>query len=336
MICEYCGKELKTLGSLHQHLKKEHNYNSIVDTTRYDIKYLGLIHPKCPYCNQNVKLLNTRRIFATTCDNNECKQKKYKDSIRKYYSEHPEAIEKHRNDRIAYLQDKTKFEKTAWGKRANHEFSFLEQWFVDKIIVPYNMGNKFDIINDYSVYPYFLDFAFVNANIDFELDGRCHFSNGEHRIEHDITRDSILKNKGWKIYRITYDDVEHNEEQTINDILSYISNNQTTTPKSLNIQDYYTYQDIANAKKQKNLENKNKKETAKQNKRDTIVNYLICLETKSQIDFSKYGWSVKAIQYLNSIGFSTKKHGVVPLIREYYPQFFEHNSVHIRKGTKMN
>ena len=45
-----------------------------------------------------------------------------------------------------------------------------------------NLGEKFDIINEYEIYPYFIDFCFLNNHVCVELDGRCHFKNGINRI----------------------------------------------------------------------------------------------------------------------------------------------------------
>lgn len=331
-ICEHCKKEVKSLSALHQHLKKYHEYESIIDTTYYDINYLGLKHPDCPICNNKVRLVNNVRIFAETCGNQECKRLLYKQKIKTYYNTHPEAIEKHRNDRVNYLLNKQHFEVTAWGKRSNSQFSFLEQWFVEKIIIPYNLGSLFDIVNDYSVYPYFLDFAFINASIDVELDGRCHFQNGEDRINHDIKRDAILKDKGWHIYRISYDDVEHNELQTIDAFISFINNIENISEKELGV-NYYTYQVIKDKKQLYLQSNKEKRILNKLQRHEYIKSMLIQLEHESNIDFSIFGWSTKAIKYLNTIGYKTSKHGVVHLLRKYYPEFFINNNVYLRKGT---
>jgi hypothetical protein len=104
-----------------------HNYNQN-DIINYDVKYLGLIIPKCPICGKNVKvnLGKITRLFDNTCGSEICKKELYKQKIHKYYQEHPEAREKHRNDRVSYLKNKQNFEKTAWGIRANNKFTFLE------------------------------------------------------------------------------------------------------------------------------------------------------------------------------------------------------------------
>ena len=89
------------------------------------------------------------------------------------------------------------------------------------VIIKYNLTEKYDIVNELYVYPYFIDFAFQNINVAVELDGKCHFSNGETRNGHDRKKDDFLIEKGWKVFRIGYTE---NNEETINEFLSYISN----------------------------------------------------------------------------------------------------------------
>ena len=98
--------------------------------------------------------------------------------------------------------------------------SYLEQWFYDNVIIKYNLTEKYDIVNELCVYPYFIDFAFQNINVAVELDGKCHFIHGETRNGHDRKKDNFLIEKGWKVFRIGYTE---NNEETINEFLSYIS-----------------------------------------------------------------------------------------------------------------
>lgn len=71
--------------------------------------------------------------------------------------------------------------------------SYLEAWFYDKVIVRNELESKYDIVNEYCEYPYFLDFAFVNERIDVELDGKYHQI--EDRRKHDEKRAAYLKEK---------------------------------------------------------------------------------------------------------------------------------------------
>ena len=334
MICEICGKFLKNRDSLHQHLKQYHNYTQDM-ILNYDIKYLGFIIPKCPICGNNVKVhFGGGRLFTKTCGNTNCKRQLYKQKMEEYYNSHPEAREKHRKDRINYLKDKQNFEKTAWGIRANNKFTFLEQWFVDNILIPYKLGEKFDIINEYEIYPYFIDFCFLNNHVCVELDGRCHFNNGKDRVEHDIEKDNKLNELNWKVYHITYIDIEQNPEKTINDFIWFINQQEIVQEKRFDFSVYQKYKVIKQEKielylkrKQKILENKEKEFQKKRN-------YFIDLEQNSNIDFSKFGWVGNSLKYLKNT-FDFEITNLQRAITKYYPEFFVNNKVFVRKGSTL-
>ena len=333
--CQICNKEFKSKSTLHAHLSIHHNYTRN-DILQYDIKYLGLTIPKCPICGKTVKLHigASGRLFDRTCGDENCKKELYKRNIQKYYQEHPEALEKHRKDRINYLSDKHNFEKTAWGLRANNKFTFLEQWFVDNILIPYKLGQKFDIINEYEIYPYFIDFCFLNNKVCVELDGRCHFENGNKRIDHDIIRDKKLIEKGWHVYHISYNEVEQNPEKTIEDFINYISQQKIIEDKKYNASAYQKYDIIKKEKEKQYLQNKTEKLNNRNLELEKRRNYFIDLEQNSGIDFSKFGWVDKALRYLKTkYNFELKQ-----LHREIlncYPEFFKNNKVFLRKSAKI-
>ena len=335
-ICQLCNKNFKNLNALHGHLTNIHHFTR-KDVINYDIKYLNLDIPKCPICGKDVKIHYERtggRLFDTTCGNENCKKELYKRKIQKYYQEHPEAREKHRNDRIEYLSNKQNFEKTAWGLRANNKFTFLEQWFVDNILIPYKLGEKFDIINEYEIYPYFIDFCFLNNHVCVELDGRCHFKNGINRIQHDIKRDEDLKKSGWYVYHITYKDVENEPEKTINEFIKYIFQKQIISEKQFDASIYQKYDVIKKQKENKYLQTKLEKQNNRNLELEKRRKYFIDLEQNSGIDFSKFGWVDKALNYLKAkFNFELKQ-----LHREIYncyPEFFKNNNVFLRKSAKL-
>lgn len=107
------------------------------------------------------------------------------------------------------------------GKRASGELSYIEQWFYDNIIVPYALEETFQIINEYSFYGYSFDYAFIDLRLDVELDGGTHFRDDK-RIENDKQRDAFTKSKNWKVYRITYKEINDNPNKVILDFLLYL------------------------------------------------------------------------------------------------------------------
>ena len=326
-ICPICHKEFKSLLALSIHYnsihKNEENFKIYWNYTR-----LGLSKPVCPYCGKDV-VVNTRILH--TCGSSECKHKYNVEYQKKIHEERPELKEKARERRIKYLNNKLNFENTAWGKKANNKLSFLEQWFVDNIIIPYKLYETFDIVNEYTVERYFLDFAFVNIKLDVELDGRCHFNNGNKRIEHDIERDKKLKSKNWNIYRISHIDVETNEKETVKNFIQYIKSFDKISSKKFDTNKYYTNNYIIiNNRKLEKEKLKKEKEKSKQIKINNIINILNKLKFESGIDFTKFGWVEKSKQYLDKNNLYYGKN-LRLYIKKYYPEFFDGINVFTRK-----
>ena len=267
------------------HLKLKH------DLTLYDylIQYFDI--PICQYCNENKVELYTRplgashrnggRFWKLTCSNTECKSKYNIDVQKKYYENNEEAREIHRQHRIEYLKQRTG--KTAWERRAAGEMSYLEQWFYDEVVIKHNLTEKYDIVNELSVYPYFIDFAFQNIKVAVELDGKCHFIHGETRNGHDRKKDEFLINQGWKVFRIGY--IENNEE-TINEFLTYISKIEAGEKELPNRM--FKYSEVKELKKPKRTWEEWLLQ--KRNINLELNKPLIDLVKNSDIDFSTYGW----------------------------------------------
>jgi very-short-patch-repair endonuclease len=284
-ICKICGFEAKSNNIMTIHLKLKH------DLTLYDylIQYFDI--PICQYCNENKVEIYTRplgashrnggRFWKLTCSNAECKSKYNIDVQKKYYENNEEAREVHRQHRIEYLKQRTG--KTAWERRAAGEMSYLEQWFYDEVVIKHNLTEKYDIVNELSVYPYFIDFAFQNIKVAVELDGKCHFIHGETRNGHDRKKDELLISQGWKVFRIGY--IENNEE-TINEFLTYISKIEAGEKELPNRM--FKYSEVKELKKPKRTWEEWLLQ--KRNLNLELNKPLIDLVKNSDIDFSTYGW----------------------------------------------
>lgn len=328
--CSECQNEFETKNGLLTHLQRKHNFFNDYDS-KYKYRNYILEHidiPKCEICGINDIYVNSFR-GSHICNNPNCKHQYLTNIQLQIHKNNPQLRENARQRRIKYLEDKSNFNSTAFGKRANKELSFLEKWFYDNIIIKYNLTNKYTIINEYTESIYFLDFAFINIKLDVELDGKCHFNNDNKRIEHDIERDKYLQNNGWNIYRISWYDVKYNEQETINKFIELLNSNKFEYDKS-----YYIRNKVITNKEFKHQQDKrnNKKEQQllkKQKRYNYIKNILIDLEQNSNINFSKFGWVTKAIKYLQEKNITIKQlHRSLML---YYPEFFEHNNIFIRK-----
>lgn len=336
--CEICEKEIKTKKGMIMHLQRCHNKLQTFDEKYKYFHYTleGLDVPKCKYCNNEIYVNSVRGSHV--CNNSLCKSKYFSDIQKEIHKKNPQLAINARKRRIKYLSNKNNFNSTAFGKRANKELSFLEKWFYDNIILKYNLTDKYLIINEYSIInedntsAYSLDFAFVNIKLDIELDGRCHFNHGEERQESDYKRDNFLIKNGWNVYRISFWDIEHNPEETINKFITLLNENKFEYDKT-----YYLRNKVITNKEFQKQYNKHKdKEYIKEQNNKKILEYkelqkniLQDLEKNSGIDFTKFGWVKLANDYLmnkNIVITQLHRH-----FKKYYPEFFDNNKVFIRK-----
>ena len=90
-------------------------------------------------------------------------------------------------------------EKTAWRKR--NEPSYPEKCFI-KFLEENKYSEKYLIEREYPVFPYYIDFAFIDLKVAVEIDGSQHILDVE-RIERDKDKDKTLVHNGWKVLRVT-------------------------------------------------------------------------------------------------------------------------------------
>lgn len=262
--CPYCEREFSKYG-LKTHIYRAHteegkNFNPCKGKDPWN---KGLTK------ETNASLQQASQTLKDKINSGEVKNFKG----RKHTSETKEKI---RKARFKYLKQKTG--NTAWEKVHRGELTYLEKNFYNEI-TKYKLFEKYDIVYNYAEYPYFLDFAFLNINFVVELDGACHFNNGVERIQHDIDKDNYLHEKGWKVFRIAYND---NWEDKINELFNILQKIEDYHPKSLQNRLYIRSeykQDI----KQKV---KKKEDSIYNNKQQVNIDKIL----KSNIDFSKYGW----------------------------------------------
>lgn len=118
----------------------------------------------------------------------------YKPSFKgKHHTE--KTKQKMREKRLKFMKENS--EKTAW-RQSN--FSYPEQQFF-KFLEEKEYTKKFNIQREFSVFPYYIDFAFVDIKLAIEIDGSQHLL--EDRKQRDMKKDKILKENGWKVIRIS-------------------------------------------------------------------------------------------------------------------------------------
>lgn len=128
-----------------------------------------------------------------------------------------EMKEKIRKGRVKFLKENPG-QHGAWNK-ANK--TYLEKWF-ENFILENNLNTKYNIEFNYSLYPYFLDFAFIDLKLDVEVDGSFHYVY-DANIEHDKIRNEILEKQGWKVFRISIDEVNKTPDKVKEEFLAYLN-----------------------------------------------------------------------------------------------------------------
>jgi very-short-patch-repair endonuclease len=170
---------------------------------KYNIKSKGWIK----------KLLGdkTRNISEA----NKIAHKKYPNSFK--HSE--ETKNKMRESRLKWMKNHP--EQTAWRQK---NMSYPEKCF-KKILEDNKLNEKYLIYREYSVFPYFIDFAFVDEKIAVEIDGSQHLE--ENRKKKDIEKDKLLKSNGWRIIRIQATEVIRDGTKALDVLLDMLGDSTT-------------------------------------------------------------------------------------------------------------
>ena len=141
--------------------------------------------------------------------------KKYSESFK--HTE--ETKKKMREKRLAWMKEHP--EQTAWRLK---NMSYPEKCF-QKILEDNGLDKKYLIYREYSVFPYFIDFAFINEKLAVEIDGSQHLE--EDRKNRDKKKDALLLSKGWKVLRIAANEVVRDGTKALGSLLEMLENSNT-------------------------------------------------------------------------------------------------------------
>lgn len=133
-----------------------------------------------------------------------------------------ETKQKIRTARLKYMKEHP--EETAWRKR--NEPSYPEKCFI-KFLTEKGYDKRFLIEREKSIFPFFIDFAFVDIKLAVEIDGSQHIVD-EERKQRDILKNKVLLNNGWKVLRISENIVKSNWEVLQLKLEDAIGNNDIT------------------------------------------------------------------------------------------------------------
>ena len=126
-----------------------------------------------------------------------------------------ETKKKMREKRLSWM--KANPEKTAWRLK---NMSYPEKCF-QKILEDNGLDKKYLIYREYPIFPYFIDFAFVNEKIAVEIDGSQHLE--EDRKKRDEEKDKLLISNGWKVLRIAAIEVIRDGTKVLSAILELLA-----------------------------------------------------------------------------------------------------------------
>ncbi len=140
-----------------------------------------------------------------------------------YFKRTNEVREKIRIAHIKWLKENS--ENTAWRLK---NMSYPEKCF-QKILEDNGLDKKYLIYREYSVYPFYIDFAFVNEKVAVEIDGSQHLE--EERKKKDEEKDKLLLSKGWRILRITANEAIKNGSNVIESVAKMLGNTETKYTK---------------------------------------------------------------------------------------------------------
>lgn len=222
--CEGCNKEFKNKGGYSSH-KKTCDYvltikNEIISLYVDSLVGINEIGKKYGIGKDIViRVLGDKK--RTLSEGIKTAHKKYPER----YLHSDETKEIMRVKRIEFMKNNPY--KTAWR---TSNLSYPEKLFLEKLEI-LNWGEKYSIIREYCIFPYFIDFAFVNEKVAVEIDGSQHLLSD--RKESDDKKDKLLLKDGWSVIRITDKEVKSNLDNVMLEIKNIL--NSKTSSKKYNL-----------------------------------------------------------------------------------------------------
>jgi very-short-patch-repair endonuclease len=211
--CKICDRKLDNVGNLKQHIKKCEKLFVIKDELiklyvdeSYSVKDL---RKKFKVQSDDIKYILGNKVRSLS-EANKLAHKKYPENFK-----HTEESKKiMREKRLVFMKNNP--EKTAW-RLSN--VSYPEKLCIE-YIEKNSLDKKYSIVREYSVFPYFIDFAFVNEMVAVEIDGSQHLL--PERKERDDIKDELLNELGWLVIRVSEKEIKTNINEVFNQILSIL------------------------------------------------------------------------------------------------------------------
>jgi very-short-patch-repair endonuclease len=211
--CKICNRKLDNFGNFNQHIKKCKKLSQIKDEIIRlyveDSFSVMDLRKKFKVQSDDIKIILGDNVRSSS-DANKLAHKKYPEKFK-----HTEESKKiMREKRLEFMKNNP--EKTAW-RLSN--ISYPEKLCVE-YIEKNGLDKKYSIVREYSVFPYFVDFAFLNEMVAVEIDGSQHLL--PERKERDNKKDKLLNDLGWLVVRISEKEIKTNIENVFNEIISIL------------------------------------------------------------------------------------------------------------------
>jgi very-short-patch-repair endonuclease len=212
--CEYCKKNFNNKGAYSRHIETCKNVNNIKDEIYqlYVDEFWSINKLKKKFnvgSNTIVQILGNSK--KTKSESIKIAHENYPDRFK-----HTEKTKKIlREKRLKFMKDNP--DKTAWRLK---NISYPEKLFYDKLI-ELSWDRKYSIKREYSVFPYFIDFAFLNEKIAVEIDGSQHLI-PERKLKDD-EKNKLLISKGWGVVRISENKIKTDIENVFDEILRILN-----------------------------------------------------------------------------------------------------------------
>jgi very-short-patch-repair endonuclease len=215
--CEICKKEFTNTGAHTQHYKTckkiTDNFDEICKLYVDDLWSINQIKEKFNIgANIVSNILGDKK--RTLSESIKIAHKKYPEKFK-----HSEKTKQFlREKRLDYMKKNP--EKTAWRTK---NLSYPEKIFLNKLN-ELEWGKKYSIKREYSFFPYFIDFAFLNEKVAVEIDGSQHLL--PERKKRDNEKDELLISSGWTIVRIAEHKLKTEINAVFNDIEKILNKNK--------------------------------------------------------------------------------------------------------------
>lgn len=243
-----------------------------------------------------------------TSEANRIAHKKHPES----YKQSEETKDKIRQARLRWMKEHP--EQTAWRLK---NMSYPEKCF-KKILEDNGLDKKYLIYREYSVFPYFIDFAFINEKLAVEIDGSQHLE--EDRKRRDEEKDELLTSNGWRVLRISATEVTHDGARALDALIKMLGNTNIkssivgilkapkTRQKAVRGEDGLTDKQRENAFKQRKVKRPSKEELFE------------IVKTKSFTTIAnEYGVSDKAVsKWCKQYGLPYRKKDIDQLINKQH------------------